>query len=154
HRILAIERLNGRLLVDAEHRRVLRRIEIQPDDVSGFRLELRIVGGDVALAPMRLQTMLGPDARNRHVRDATAQLSSQFTGRPMRRTIGGFALRRPRQYSRFQPITDLVSLAPRMTTEQSRQPLGLEPFTPPMDIAVAAVELDADISPCRTVVQQ
>jgi len=37
-----IERLNLRLLADAEHHGVLRRIETQADHVGGFRLELGI----------------------------------------------------------------------------------------------------------------
>src|SRR5215510_4560 len=33
HGIEPVERLNGRFLVEAEYRRVLRRLEVEPDDV-------------------------------------------------------------------------------------------------------------------------
>ena len=43
HRIQPIQCLNGTFLVDAEHRCIDRRLEIQTDDIRGFFLELRIV---------------------------------------------------------------------------------------------------------------
>jgi hypothetical protein len=43
HGIEAVERLNRRFLIDGEHRRVIRRIDVQPDHVRGLRLEVRIV---------------------------------------------------------------------------------------------------------------
>src|SRR5690348_21541 len=49
YRIQAIEGLNRGFLVQAEYRRVLRRIEVKAEDVGGFRLEIRIVAGHVAL---------------------------------------------------------------------------------------------------------
>ncbi len=36
HRVEAIQRLNGALFIHTKHRRVLRRMEIEADDVSGF----------------------------------------------------------------------------------------------------------------------
>ena len=45
HGVLAIERLDGSLLIDAEHRRVLRRMQIQPNDFGSFGLKVRIVRG-------------------------------------------------------------------------------------------------------------
>jgi hypothetical protein len=41
HRIKTIERLNGGLLVDTEHRSMLRRVQVQPDNVSRFGFEIR-----------------------------------------------------------------------------------------------------------------
>src|SRR5258708_3293951 len=43
HRIQPIQCLNGTFLVDAEHRCIDRRLEIQTDDIGGFFLELRII---------------------------------------------------------------------------------------------------------------
>src|SRR5579859_1931561 len=65
NRIEPIQRLNSRLLINAEHRGMLRRIQIQPNDVSRFRLEVRIVAGHVPLQPMWLQPRLFPDAMYR-----------------------------------------------------------------------------------------
>ena len=61
NRIQPIQRLNGRLFIHAEHGRVLRRIQIQADDIGGFGLEVRIVAGHVAFQPMRLQAGFFPD---------------------------------------------------------------------------------------------
>ena len=43
HRVEPVEGLNGRLLAHAENRRVLRRVQVETDDVGGFGLEVRIV---------------------------------------------------------------------------------------------------------------
>jgi hypothetical protein len=43
HRIQAIQRLNGGLLIHAEHRRMPRRIQVQADDIGGLRFKVRIV---------------------------------------------------------------------------------------------------------------
>ena len=44
HRIFTVQRLNSGLLIDAEHRGMRRRIQIQADDIGGLGLEVRIVG--------------------------------------------------------------------------------------------------------------
>lgn len=49
HRIEPVQRLNGGLLIDTEHGRMLRRAQVQPDDVRRFGFEIRIVAGHVAL---------------------------------------------------------------------------------------------------------
>jgi hypothetical protein len=46
--IETIQSLNGGLLIDAEHGRVLRRAQIEAEDVGGFAFELGIVAGHVA----------------------------------------------------------------------------------------------------------
>ena len=53
-RILAIQSLNMRLFIDAEHRRMRRRVQIQANDVGRLLLKVRIVRGHVALDPMGL----------------------------------------------------------------------------------------------------
>lgn len=60
HRILPIKRLSVRLLIDAEHRCVSRRIQVQPDDVGSLLLEVRVVRGHIALDAMGLEPMLAP----------------------------------------------------------------------------------------------
>ena len=42
NRIAPIKCLNRRLLINAEYRGMLRRVQIQPDNVRGFSLEVRI----------------------------------------------------------------------------------------------------------------
>jgi len=126
---------------------VLRWIEVQPDDVGGLGLEVRIVGSDVALESMRPEAVLGPDARHRHVRDAATEFGSQLTRRPLRRAIGRLVFRSPRQHARLQPLGHLVALAAGMSCEQPGEPFGIEAFAPAADVAVGAVELAPDIGP-------
>jgi len=52
-RVQPIQRLNRGFLIDAKHRGMLRRVDIQPDDVSRFRLKVGIVRAHVPLEPMR-----------------------------------------------------------------------------------------------------
>ena len=153
HRILAVQRLDRGLLVHAEHRRMLRRVQVQPDHVGRLGLEVRIVGGQVAFEPMRLDAVLGPDARHRHVRDA-AQFGGQLARGPVRRAVGGLALGRPGQHARLDPIGHLVALAPGVAGEQPRQPIGGKALAPTIDVAVAAVELGANLGPRQALGQQ
>jgi hypothetical protein len=55
--------LNGTFLVDAEHRCIDRRLEIQTDDIGGFFLELGIVAGNIAAKSMRLEPSFGTGAQ-------------------------------------------------------------------------------------------
>ena len=64
---------------------MLRRVQIQPDDVCGFRLELRIIADHITLQPMRLQTCLYPDAMHSIFTDA--QLRGEFAATPVSGTI-------------------------------------------------------------------
>jgi hypothetical protein len=54
--------LNGGLFIDAEHRRVLLRMQIEAQDVGGFAFEFRIVAGHVAFKTVRLQARFLPNA--------------------------------------------------------------------------------------------
>lgn len=55
---------------------MLGRIQVQPDDVSRFGFEIRIVAGHVPLQTMRLQARFFPDPMHSILADA--QFSSQF----------------------------------------------------------------------------
>ena len=76
--------------VDAEHRCVDRRLEIQADNIGGFFLELRIVTGNIAAQSMRLEPSFGQDARYPDV--VGAHFGGNLATRPMRRAIRRFAL--------------------------------------------------------------
>jgi len=62
----------------------LRWVDIEPDDVSRFRLNVGI-GGRHVLDAVRRQACPLPDARDHHMMDA--QSVGQLSGTPMRRTI-------------------------------------------------------------------
>ena len=61
-RLRAIQSLHLTLLIAAEDQRVLRRIEIEPDDILQLLGKVRIVGDFESAAQMRLESMLAPDA--------------------------------------------------------------------------------------------
>ncbi len=89
NRILAIQGLDRRPFIDAEHRRVRRRVQIQPNNVGRLLLEIRIVRGHVAFHAMRLQSVLTPHPRHHHVADI--QTCTEFARAPMRySTLGAW----------------------------------------------------------------
>src|SRR5690348_10515812 len=60
---------------------MLRRMQVESDDIGGFPFELRVVTCHVAFQSMRLQTRLMPDAL--HGVFADAKLSREFAARPV-----------------------------------------------------------------------
>ena len=60
--IETIQGLDGGLLIDAEHGRVLRWAQIEAEDIGGFAFEVGIVAGHVAFETVRLQAGFLPDA--------------------------------------------------------------------------------------------
>ncbi len=77
-----VERLNLALLVDGQHECLLRRIEIEADDVLNLFEEIGIVGDLEALYLMRLELVLGPDPL--HARGADARLLGHRPHAPVR----------------------------------------------------------------------
>jgi len=59
--IETIQGLNGGLLIDAEHGRVLGRVQIEAEDVGRFAFELGIVAGHVAFEAVRLEAGFLPN---------------------------------------------------------------------------------------------
>ena len=90
HGILAVQGLNRGLLIDTKHRSMLRRVQVQSDDVGRLGFKIRIVRGDIAFEAVRSERMLSPHTRDHHV--GHIQLRTQFSGAPTRRSITGFAL--------------------------------------------------------------
>ena len=73
-----VQGLDLGLLVDREHHRLLRRVQVQPDDVADLGLQLRVGGELERLAPPRLQAPLSPDPGHPHVGDAQLAASSRL----------------------------------------------------------------------------
>jgi hypothetical protein len=61
HRIQPIQGLDRSLLIHAKCRCMLRRPEVQTDNVSRLLLKGGIVGSHIAIQAMRLQTQLRPN---------------------------------------------------------------------------------------------
>jgi len=70
-RLTAVQRLDLRLLVHAQHQRLIRRVQIQPDDVAHLVDEQRIRRQRERLAPMRLQAEGAPDPTDGTLTQAT-----------------------------------------------------------------------------------
>ena len=85
-RLGAIERLNLRLLIHAQDHRVVRRVEVQPDDVAHFLDEERIGGQLEGLGQMRLDPEQGEPALHRALGKALG--TSQGARAPVRGGIG------------------------------------------------------------------
>src|SRR6266699_1124816 len=98
YRIFAIQGLNVRLLIDAKHCRMGRRVQVQANDVRRLLLKVRIVRGHVALDALGLESMLAPHPRHHHVADI--QMRRELARRPMGRTARRVA--RALQNPRFQ----------------------------------------------------
>ena len=60
----AFKRLNGGLLVDAQHERSVGRIKVQPDDVANLVSEMRIGRKLERLTAVRRERKSSPDARD------------------------------------------------------------------------------------------
>ena len=67
-RLRAVQGLHRGLLVHAQHDRVLRRVQVQPDDIDQFLLEFRIVRHLERLHQMRFQPPRRPDPLDRRLR--------------------------------------------------------------------------------------
>ncbi len=132
HRVEAIEGLNRGLLIDTEHRGMLRRIDVEPDHIGGLALEVWIIRGHVALQPMRLKAGAPPDPRDHHMIDP--QRPRQLAAAPVRGAITGRAPG-PSQDARFQPRSALTHRAPLMAGKQARQTLLRKTGLPTRDIS-------------------
>ena len=89
--IETIQGLNGGLLIDAEHGRVLRRVQVETEDVGGFAFEIGIVAGHIAFQTMRLQTRFLPNAM--HGVFADAQRGGQLAATPVGGSVAGLSPR-------------------------------------------------------------
>ena len=70
---------------------LLRRAQIEAEDVGGFAFEFRIVAGHVAFETVRFQARFLPHAM--HGLFADAERSGQFAATPVRRPVARFSPR-------------------------------------------------------------
>lgn len=109
HRLRALQRLALALLVHAQHQRVLRRTQVQADDIAQLLDEERIVGQLEALGAMRLQAEQLEVAQ--HAGLGNAGLRGNRSHIPMRRPIGGLGVQRRLDQLRDSLIVDRTRLA-------------------------------------------
>ena len=85
-RLGAIESLNLAFLVDGQHKRPLRRVEVEADDIIDLNGEVGIGRNLKTFDEMRLEIVFGPDAL--HARMADAHLFGHGTHAPVRGVDG------------------------------------------------------------------
>ena len=144
HRLRAVQGLDRSLLVDAEYDCMLRRIDIKPNHVQRFGLEVGIVGSNVALHPMRLQTGVGPGARHLHVIDA--ELACQPPRTPVGGPIGR-GLHSGFQDSGLSPQRRRSPTRALMSGIQPLQPVSGKACPPAGDESLAATQTIPDLLP-------
>jgi hypothetical protein len=69
YRVQTIKRLKLCLFIQREDGGVLGRVQVEANDIGGLLLEVRIVGGHVALDPVRFDSCSAPNALDQHVAD-------------------------------------------------------------------------------------
>ena len=143
HRIGSIQRLNGGLLIHAEHSCMLGRLQVEPDDVRRLRLEIRIVRDLVMFQAVRLDTRTRPHARHQHV--VHGELLRQLASAPMRRTITGLSLQRPRQDLRFQLRRLHAHGAAEVARVEARKPILDKALLPATDVVPVARQRPGDL---------
>jgi hypothetical protein len=79
-RLRALQRLDGRLLIDTEHNRVLRRVEIQPDDIRDLSGKGRVSAHLKGPSQMRPDAVRTQDVG--HAATGAADRVGQEPGRP------------------------------------------------------------------------
>ncbi len=150
HGILSVERLDGGLLVDTEHRRMGRGIQVQPNNVRCLGLEIRILGRQVLVEPVGLQSMTRPYPSHHHV--GHAQLLGQAPRASERRTIGRLLPGGFKDPS-FKPRGQLRRRLTSVARVQTRAPLLFETTRPARNKPVVAVQRFSNLRPGRALRQ-
>ena len=143
HRIFSIQGLNGRFLIDREDRRMLRRINVQPDNVGCLSLKLRVVAGQVSLQPIRLEPVFGPYPRNAHMRDIP-KFRRQFSLAPVSRTVRGLFLNRPPKNACLSMFAIFMRRSSPIARGQPGYALGQKATLPARNEIGVAVEFTAN----------
>src|SRR5271156_3289746 len=151
-RLGAVERLDLALLVNAEHQGVVRRVEVEADDILHLLNKLLIVRQLEAAREMRLQSVPMPNPL--HTGMAEAHRASHPAGTPMRRRRRLFAQRllhhlgnRFRRQRRLAAGSRCIALQPpRMMTNITQCPQIPEALELDMPVEIAFEKLDDEIT--------
>ena len=136
-RIQAVQGLDGRLFVYAKDGGMIRRVQIEADNVGGLLLEVGILAEHVTAQPVRLKAMPSPHPRNGHV------IGAKHSGQPATAPVGGSVLRAttgPLQDARFQLCGIRPHFATLMTGHQPSQTAGQKALSPALNIRGTALE--------------
>ena len=101
----AVQRLNLRLLIDAQHQGFVGGMQVQTDDIPHFFNEQRVLGELKRFGAMRLQSKRAPDAIDRALAQPAAL--GYRAGRPVR-GVGRPLLQRQRQHAFHIRVANLA----------------------------------------------
>lgn len=135
--LLAVERLDLRLLIDAQDERMSWRRKIEADNIPDFIDEQRIARQLEGLRSVRLQAERVPYATDRRVRMAGGR--GHRTDRPVRR-IGGLRLQRSFNHRRHSIVVDRPRAAGSRLVQQPVDAIVQKPTAPLADHALADPE--------------
>ena len=144
HRLRPVEGLDRSLLIDAEYDCVLRWVDVEPNHVERFGLEVGIVGSNVALHAMRLQTGVGPRPRDLHV--VKAELACQPPCTPVGGPVG-WGLHGGFQNSCLSPQRPRLPARALMSGIKTFQPVGSKACPPTSNEGLAATQTISDLLP-------
>ena len=131
NRIQAVQGLDSSLFVYAKDDGMIRRVEIETDNVGGLLFKVGILAQHVTAQPVRLKAVASPNPRNAHV--IGAEFGRQSTAAP----LGGSVLRAttgPLQNSRFQLCCIRPDFTTLMTGYQSSQTTCQKTLSPALNI--------------------
>ena len=114
---------------------MLRRFDVEPDNIGRLGLKVGVVGGHVAFDPMGLNPGTLPHPRYHHV--ANTQVLRQLAAAPVRGAIRRSSAS-PFQNSGLQRRGALLHRASGVVGVQARQPLSFETAFPATDIVGVA----------------
>jgi len=122
HGLRALQRLALTLLVHADHHGVVRRAQVQADDIAQFFDEERVIGELEAFGAVRLQAKELEIARNAALGDA--RLGSHRAHAPVRRAVGRLGVQRRLDQLRHALVVDRAGPArPNIVVQPSHAPL-------------------------------
>ena len=125
----AVQRLDLGLLIHAQHQRPLRRVQVEPDDVTDLGDELRIGRQLPGLLQVRLEPERPPDPGDGGL--AHPDLPGHRPGRPMGVVVGRWPLQGGHDHLLDLVVGDRAGPARPWLIRQALQPLAHEP-TPPL----------------------
>src|SRR5262249_40138207 len=131
--------------IHTEHCRMRWRVQIQPKDVGGLLLKVRIVCGHVAVPPLGFESLLGPHPRPHHV--TGLELRSQPAPAPLRPPVPRRTLERPLQNARLQGRSQRGGPLASVPAEQPGQPFFPKSLAPATNKCIIAVQFVANRGP-------
>ena len=127
-RLGSLQRLSLAFLVDAEHHRVVGRVEVESDDIADLLGEERIGGELEVLLPVRLDVERCPDAMDRGLRHPRRVCHGTAT--PVRAAVGRLGLERPLQQHHDFVVFDGAWLSRPAFVVQAHEALSSEALAP------------------------